>query len=89
MHLDYLLYTSQRPWRRVVQPYYGIGGKGRLVEGNFVWAEENRFGMRIPLGLDFQPGDALNCFIEIAPGLRLTPSTAFSLDGGIGIRYLF
>lgn len=89
MHMDYLLFPSGRTWRRTVRPYYGIGGKVWLIEGNFSWEDDAWFGMRVPLGLDFQPGDALNFFVEIAPGLRLTPDTAFSLDGGIGVRYLF
>lgn len=63
--------------------YFGIGA--RLGLGN-----ELHVGVRVPIGLDYLFDEApVDIFLEIAPGLDLTPATAFALDGGIGVRYFF
>jgi len=64
--------------------YYGIGGRMRLDE------DDNKIGVRIPIGLAYQFADApLDIFFEIVPLLDLVPSTDFCLNGAIGIRYFF
>lgn len=63
--------------------YFGIGA--RLGLGN-----QLHLGARVPIGLDYLFDEApVDIFLEIAPGLDLTPATQFALDGGIGVRYFF
>ena len=63
--------------------YFGLGLK--LGFGNDV-----KIGIRVPIGLDYMFDTVpIDIFVEIAPGLQLTPATAFDLDGGLGARYYF
>ncbi len=74
-----------------LSPYIGIGGT--MFFGNNVRPRSNSsfgLGIRIPLGLEWNPGDPpLGVFVELAPGLGLVPGTFGFLQGGIGIRYYF
>jgi len=63
--------------------YFGIGA--RLGLGT-----DLHIGARVPIGLDYLFDEApVDIFLEIAPGLDLTPATTFALDGGVGVRYFF
>ena len=65
--------------------YYGIGGRIKFDD-----EDENKIGVRIPIGLAYQFADApLDIFFEIVPLLDLAPATDFGLNGAIGIRYFF
>ncbi|MCK5135596.1 MAG: hypothetical protein KAR19_07395 [Bacteroidales bacterium] len=63
--------------------YFGIGGK-------LVLANDLGLGVRIPLGMAYIFDSApIDIFIELVPVLDLAPATAFSFEGGIGVRYFF
>ncbi len=63
--------------------YYGIGGRVKFED-------DSKVGVRIPLGINYLFAKApLDFFVEIVPILDLAPSTDFSLNGAIGIRYFF
>ena len=61
--------------------YYGIGGR-------VIFQNDPRFGVRIPIGLDYQFTTApIDIFVELVPILDFVPSTNFNLGGGIGVRF--
>ncbi len=63
--------------------YYGIGAK-------LVLADDPILGVHVPLGISYIFEDApLDVFLEIRPGLNLTPATDFDISGGLGVRYYF
>lgn len=63
--------------------YYGIGGRVKFED-------DSKVGVRVPLGINYLFAKApLDFFLEIVPILDLAPSTDFSLNGAIGIRYFF
>lgn len=66
--------------------YLGVGGKTQVKSGN---GDDLRVGVRVPLGVQWYAFPQIELFGEIAPGMRLVPSTSFDLDGGIGIRFHF
>lgn len=88
IHVDYLIHNFS--WIKSADPvgsrlnvYYGIGGRVKFET-------DSRAGARGVIGLDYFFRNApLDVFLEIAPILDLAPSTDFSLNGGIGIRYFF
>ena len=84
LQADYLWHfpgTIQSTERFVL--YAGIGG--RLGGG-----DETRFGVRIPVGIEWWPrGAPLDIFLELAPIMDLAPATEFDMNGGIGIRFFF
>jgi hypothetical protein len=82
--------------------YVGIGGKIGLLTNNDDWCVRHyrdqqcnddsdvAVGVRIPVGLDLLLRNApLEFFLEIAPGLRVIPSTSGDVDGGLGARFYF
>ena len=85
MHGD-LLYHSFTPPKidhGELAWYYGIGGRVKFED-------DSKIGVRVPLGIDYFFGTApLDFFFEIVPILDLAPSTDFSLNAAIGIRYFF
>ena len=47
-------------------------------------------GLKADLGLRYEfKGDPIDVFLEIAPGVRLLPSTTAFMEGGIGGRFYF
>jgi hypothetical protein len=84
-HADYLRHkfdvfevqTGRLPF------YYGIGA--RVIGG-----DQGLVGIRVPIGVSYYfPNDPLEIFFEVVPILDLAPSTSFSGNGGLGIRYYF
>jgi hypothetical protein len=56
----------------------------------FLFADNDEFGIRFPVGVTFFPRSTpWEFFAELAPVLRLTPDTGFNGDFGIGARYYF
>lgn len=85
LQLDYLYHNFDviRVSKGRLPMYYGIGGRVKLED-------DSRFGLRIPVGLDYLLSEApLDVFIEVVPLLDLAPDTEFNLNGGIGVRYFF
>jgi len=63
--------------------YYGIGGRVKFED-------DSKVGVRVPLGINYLFAKTpLDVFLEIVPILDLAPSTDFSLNAAIGIRYFF
>lgn len=81
IHADYLKHKGLEVDRGSLALYYGLGARAIL-------ANRTRFGARIPVGLQYNiPSSRLSVFFEVAPIFELVPSTDFSVNGGIGIRY--
>lgn len=74
-----------------VPVYIGVGGKF-AVNGDNRGNDDGdvTLGARIPLGVTVLLKKApLEIFVEIAPGVRIIPSTSGDIDGAIGLRYYF
>ena len=87
MHSDYLFHsqTFKESVEGGLPVYYGFGARVLLNSG-----ASSRFGLRVPLGLDFfVAGGNIDIFVEIAPVLDFVPETTFDLAGGIGARFYF
>ena len=84
IHADYLWHFYVIDVSKGEMPFYvGAGAK-------FGIGDDFHLGVRIPLGIAYHFENApLDIFLEIVPGMDLTPDTDFELDGGIGIRYYF
>ena len=85
LHGDFLFHNLHlsKEVKGKFSTYYGIGGS---VE----FADSNKVGLRIPLGINYLFAKApLDVFLEIVPLLDLVPSTEFDLNAAIGIRYFF
>lgn len=86
LHANYLMhhFEALKVEEGQLPLYYGIGAK--VVLGPDVVV-----GARVPLGISyiFTNDLPLDVFLEIAPTLNLIPTTAFDIDGGIGVRYYF
>jgi hypothetical protein len=84
-HVDYLIHDFRMFQARKgdLVFYYGFGGR--------IKAQENsRIGIRIPLGLSYIFAKApIDIFLELAPGIDLSPSTDFWVNGCVGFRYYF
>jgi len=67
-------------------PLY-FGGGVRFINRE---KKDNKFGIRIPVGLEYLFGNVpLAAFFELVPILNLTPDTDFDFEAGIGIRFFF
>ena len=85
LHADYLFhfYDLITVSKGSLPVYLGVGGRFRF-EKRF------RFGVRIPVGLEYLFEDIpLDVFAEIGPIVDLVPATGFDIGGGIGVRYIF
>jgi hypothetical protein len=85
-HMDYLWHSFETIKSTERFPlYYGIGGRVNAGEGY-----STSFAVRGVIGVAWMPRDTpIDIFIELAPSLRLTESTGFAIDGGLGARYYF
>ena len=84
VHADYLVHNPGPPEINVggLLFYYGLGGRIKLEEN------DNRVGVRIPLGITYLFAKShLDFFFEIAPLLDLAPETDFLVNSGFGVRY--
>ena len=69
--------------------HYGIGGRLKAKNNNNS-SDDARFGLRIPLGLDYNfSNEPLEIFIEAVPVVDFSPKTDGSFNGAIGVRYYF
>jgi len=85
MHADLLFHSphiSKAEMSKLLF-YYGIGGRIKFED-------KSKVGVRIPLGINYLSSETpIDVFLEIVPILDLAPSTEFSLNAAIGIRYFF
>ena len=65
--------------------YFGAGARVKFREN-----AEDRFGLRIPLGVSYKFDRApVDVFVEVAPIIDFTPSTDGSFSVAVGARYWF
>jgi hypothetical protein len=73
--------------------YFGIGGRVRFENDDPHDGDDNhgtRVGLRLVLGLEYLVAAyPMSVFFEIAPIVDLVPATEGSMNGGLGIRYVF
>jgi len=85
VHLDYLFHNLAvfKTPIAAVAFYVGIGGRFSLLE-------EDRFGVRFPLGLAYAfPRVPVDLFLELVPILELLPASEFHAGAALGVRYYF
>ena len=84
LHADMLMHSFAIDVDQGQLPLYlGIGAK--LEVGSNLG-----LGVRVPFGIAYLFDSApIDVFLELVPVLNLIPSTTFSFEGGIGIRYFF
>lgn len=84
IHADYLWHFYVLDVNKGELPLY-VGAGAKVGIG-----DDFHLGIRVPLGIAYHFSSApLDIFLEIVPGMDLTPDTEFEIDGGIGIRYYF
>ncbi|NIM89761.1 MAG: hypothetical protein GTO17_02310 [Candidatus Aminicenantes bacterium] len=84
-HADYLIHDFRMFQARKgdLVFYYGFGGRIKAQK-------DSRIGVRIPIGISYIFERApVDIFLELAPGIDLSPSTDFWINGSVGIRYYF
>ena len=64
--------------------FFGVGGRLIIREN-----QDNKLGIRIPVGLAYEFNEPFDVFFEIVPILDLTPDTDFDLEAAIGGRFWF
>jgi hypothetical protein len=65
--------------------YIGVGGRVQFRDN-----ADERFGIRIPLGVAYTFRDApVDVFGEVAPVIDVSPSTEGDFTAGVGARYWF
>lgn len=86
IHGDYLYnFANLAP---KVSAYVGIGGRIKLTDNDK--SDGTRLGVRIPVGIVYEPASTpIDLFIEAVPLFDLAPSTGFSGNAAVGIRYFF
>ncbi|OQW54274.1 MAG: hypothetical protein A4S09_06135 [Proteobacteria bacterium SG_bin7] len=76
-------------------PYVGIGALIKIYNDSARKANDNsnnslRLVARVPLGFEWMVQKfPLGIFLEIVPGLRVSPNTSSEFGAGIGIRFYF
>ncbi len=93
LHCDYLYhnYDIFKVEEGSLPLYFGIGGRVRF-ESDDPKDKDNdtRVGLRIVLGLEYLvEAYPMSIFFEIAPIVDVAPKTEGSMNGGLGIRYVF
>ena len=65
--------------------FFGLGGRVIFRDN-----QDNRWGLRIPVGLAYEfEGAPFDVFVEIVPTMDFAPDTDFDLEGAIGGRFWF
>ena len=100
LHADYLIHDFSifklKPGAGRMPFYYGIGGVIAKEDyydyynRAFYYHNDTRVGVRIPVGISYLfAGNPLEFFAELAPRLDLTPSSDFTVDAALGMRFYF
>ncbi len=85
-HCDYLFHNFDmiKVDQGSLPVYFGVGGRIRLDEN------DSRIGLRIAIGAEYLFEQyPMSLFFEIAPIVDFVPETEASVNGGLGIRYVF
>ena len=85
IHADYLWHNFSliNVEKGKLPLYYGIGASG-------VFTSDFGLAVRGVVGLDYMFATVpIDIFLEIVPALLIIPSSDFSVDAGIGVRYFF
>lgn len=76
-------------------PYVGVGGLLKIYNDSARKVNDNnnnslRVVARVPLGFEWLVQRApLGVFLEIVPGIRISPNTSSEFGAGIGLRFYF
>jgi hypothetical protein len=94
LHADYLYHNFDifKVDEGSLPLYFGIGGRLRFEEGDHPLDEHHgtHVGLRLVLGLEYLVAEyPMSIFFEVAPIVDLAPATEGSVNGGLGIRYVF
>ena len=93
LHCDYLFHNFDifKVDQGSLPLYFGIGGRVRFEDDHPL--EEHHgthVGIRLVLGIEYLVEEyPMSIFFEVAPIVDLAPSTDGSMNGGLGIRYVF
>jgi len=89
IHGDYLFHFYD-VFTKEVPLYVGVGGRIKFKNTGEADGNDTKFGARIPVGIAYMPPKApIDLFVEVVPMLDLTPSTEFTFNAAVGIRYWF
>lgn len=86
LHADYLFHNFEffDVASGTLPIYAGIGGRVRLED------DDSRAGIRIAVGAEYIfENYPLSLFFEVAPIIDVAPETEASVNGGLGMRYIF
>jgi len=86
LHCDYLVHNYEifKVDEGSLPLYFGIGGRVRFQ------GDDSRIGLRIVLGLEYLVAAyPMSVFFEVAPIVDFAPETEASINGGLGIRFVF
>jgi hypothetical protein len=90
VHADalYHIYNIIKVKKGKLPLYAGVGARVNFeVNEN---ENENRFGIRVPVGIDYIFAEKpLDIFFELVPILEVSPSVRVSFNAAVGIRYYF
>ncbi|MFZ4738502.1 MAG: hypothetical protein ACOYM9_21275 [Bradymonadia bacterium] len=95
VHADYLFHASSLSVRSLsghrFLPYVGVGGFIGVRDNDHGRDDDSTgaMGVRVPLGIAWEPRVPIDVFLEVVPTMRLIPETNGGLDAGLGIRYFF
>ena len=80
---DFQMYDYVMDMPREWKWYYGFGGYLGVDDD-----DDNRFGVRVPLGLRYAiPYTIMDVWAEAAPGVQLAPDTKATVQAGIGLTF--
>jgi hypothetical protein len=93
LHCDYLYHNFNifEVDQGSLPLYFGIGGRVRFESDDPKDDDKGtRVGLRMVLGLEYLVAAyPMSVFFEIAPIVDVAPKTEGSMNGGLGIRYVF
>lgn len=94
VHWDYLFhaYNTFQVKEGKLPIYFGIGGRFKFDDDYDLnnCDNDNRVGIRIPLGIDYLFEKVpVDIFLEIVPILDLAPETELDFNAGLGSRFFF
>lgn len=93
LHCDYLYHNFDifKVDEGSLPLYFGIGGRVRFEDDHPLDEHHGtHVGLRLVLGIEYLVAAyPMSVFFEVAPIVDLAPATEGSMNGGLGIRYVF